>query len=1079
MISKSTLRFIALLLGVAALCAAACAAPQLTMLFPLGRSAYQTDRRIDVSVVRSDTAALPADTMTLTVTDETGGALTFTYPVAAIAVTGADARTTEHYHLNGWLLRPGPYTLTAAANGATAQAAFLVHSHVRQSSYRLIYFDMGPLKANEYPAMGEEGMGFNFSYGQGVVNHDGNIRGGLDAMHACSMGGGHQIDLRLECDWSDPYVLHAAVSRVTAQALRDRTQSDVIGVHFYDEPGLTWINGTPHAIPAQKQSYQSAFGFAPINYTDVNPQDPAQVAQWKAWGRWKLAFLPAAFQLGRLGVALVNPHYLTANQSQYGYTGFTDGYYYNVDRGFSVVSGHGGYDDIVLRTMCPVLFLDMARARDRDRSNWYCPTWFNSTPSDNIRLENNSCFATGIQGIMTPPPLNPMAAAAGRQGVAESNRLYARLGPIFTTLPRTPARVALLYSLSDLLDEQAHDIKNVLYAFHTKHGSDVQYAWLAGRMCGRPFDTVMDEDVIDGSVLANYRAIFLTHVTALAPAVVTGLEQYIAKGGAVLMTKDSTVTIKGATVLTAEFDRSGPERIAQLRKEIKKPRDTTDPKVQEVNRLDNEGGYYRVAAPVATELAGIYDKLGIAPLLQVDSPYFQVNRHADGDIKYLFATNFTHDDTQGACGMAPEHVNITFPNDGKTVYDAVRMGPVAELQGKHAGTAAFSFGAGAMRVFARTARPIGGVQVATPTVIRSFEGEQAPVRVNLTATLVDTKNVLLAGSAPLDIQVCDPQGAVRYDLYRATAQGVCQLTLPLALNDPAGSWTVTVRELLSGQSGAATFTYTTPGNGGAIAGATPRAVFFEGDRDTIFRFFRTHKEITLVKGTDPIYDKIADRLAATLKPWDVRCTIVSAAEITPRVLTPEEAATWTGMAENGRTGTKPGGGNSPNVVGYNLGNAVLIGTPADNSIIKMLESNKVLPYPLSPDFPGHGHGLLAWTAEVASYGYEAVALIGYDEAGLQEAAGTLYEIATGLTPVTPLTQPASATFTAGMPVPAAKAWTPLWHAPAPDRVIGLQLNGNTLTAMSYDGTVLTLSAQGAITAGKPSRLPTCRHRRNC
>ncbi len=79
------------------------------------------------------------------------------------------------------------------------------------------------------------------------------------------MGGAHQMDMRSECDWSDPYVTRGGTRRVARRAFVDRTRPNVLGVHFYDEPGLTWtkspVNGefTPHTVPSQLRSYRSAF----------------------------------------------------------------------------------------------------------------------------------------------------------------------------------------------------------------------------------------------------------------------------------------------------------------------------------------------------------------------------------------------------------------------------------------------------------------------------------------------------------------------------------------------------------------------------------------------------------------------------------------------------------------------------------------------------------------------------------------------------------------------------------------------------------------------------------------------------
>ncbi len=129
----------------------------------------------------------------------------------------------------------------------------------------------------------------------------------------------------------------------------------------------------------------------------------------------------------------------------------------------------------------------------------------------------------------------------------------------------------------------------------------------------------------------------------------------------------------------------------------------------------------------------------------------------------------------------------------------MRGGKVSELvedAKAHTLAGKLRFGAGQLRIFARTTRPIGGVQLTTPIVYRDYLAETDPINVTFTATLVDDNKAPLCGSAPLFIRVTDPLGAQRYALYRATDQGVCKLSVPLAANDPAGKWRVTVRELL-------------------------------------------------------------------------------------------------------------------------------------------------------------------------------------------------------------------------------------------------------------------------------------------
>src|SRR5262249_37187195 len=160
--------------------------------------------------------------------------------------------------------------------------------------------------------------------------------------------------------------------------------------------------------------------------------------------------------------------------------------------------------------------------------------------------------------------------------------------------------------------------------------------------------------------------------------------------------------------------------------------------------------------------------------------------------------------------------------------------------------APFRFGPGQMRVFARTARPIGGVQALTPVIFKDYTLPQDPLRVEVGAALTDAKGKVLAGSAPLQIRLIDPLGGVRYDLHRATDRGSLKLNLPLAVNDPAGQWKVQVRELLNNTEDTATFNFAPPTQCNAAAGMARRALAFGNDRDNIYRMFRNQKQATII-----------------------------------------------------------------------------------------------------------------------------------------------------------------------------------------------------------------------------------------
>src|SRR5207302_854529 len=100
-----------------------------------------------------------------------------------------------------------------------------------------------------------------------------------------------------------------------------------------------------------------------------------------------------------------------------------------------------------------------------------------------------------------------------------------------------------------------------------------------------------------------------------------------------------------------------------------------------------------------------------------------------------------------------------------------------------------------------------------------------------------------------------------------------------------------------------------------------------------------------------------------------------------------------------------------------------------------------------------GRGLLAWQMDAVGYfNQESVCLIAHDEAGMAEAAGTLYELCASMDPLMKWTPPLTSNVVAAN-VAAPKAASPevLWRAFLPDRIDTLTVDGEKLIALSHDG----------------------------
>jgi hypothetical protein len=188
----------------------------------------------------------------------------------------------------------------------------------------------------------------------------------------------------------------------------------------------------------------------------------------------------------------------------------------------------------------------------------------------------------------------------------------------------------------------------------------------------------------------------------------------------------------------------------------------------------------------------------------------------------------------------------------------------------------------------------------------------------------------------------------------------------------------------------------------------------------------------------------------------------------PRSLTAEEAETWIGLLHTNKGHLKPGDKNDPIYVGFAVqGPVILLGTPEDNPLIKFLKEQRFLPYDARKDeFPGPGHGLIAWQRDGVGVMQESITLIAHDAEGMAEAVGNLYEIAAGIDPLTPLTMPRKNAIVAGGkagPVPAAKfAWTVI----LPDRIRGLKTADGKLRVLTHAQIAAEIDADGKLLSQK-------------
>ena len=94
--------------------------------------------------------------------------------------------------------------------------------------------------------------------------------------------------------------------------------------------------------------------------------------------------------------------------------------------------------------------------------------------------------------------------------------------------------------------QNAKDVNKAAYEGGGHTRVKLEDVYLAGKMLHIGIFPLVEEDVIDGTLAANHKAIILPGVNFLEPRVIAALEAFAASGGAVLLTDDCQVQIKGA-----------------------------------------------------------------------------------------------------------------------------------------------------------------------------------------------------------------------------------------------------------------------------------------------------------------------------------------------------------------------------------------------------------------------------------------------------------------------------------------------------------------------------------------------------
>lgn len=426
------------------------------------------------------------------------------------------------------------------------------------------------------------------------------------------------------------------------------------------------------------------------------------------------------------------------------------------------------------------------------------------------------------------------------------------------------------------------------------------------------------------------------------------------------------------------------------------------------NQVDFRAAYGRFEPLIQPFQAAVAPKL--KPFFESSARHVHLVRSVDGDLEYWTLFNdMLQSADEGAGGHFAQFLYKGLETDLKArrtgvLYDAFRRQPVqARCEGDSlAWHADLRYLPGTVYVCAD--RPIASLSVTAPR--RTGPGSV----VRFKASALDAQGKAFTGKLPVEVLVLDPQGTVRYRLYRTTNR---DLMLKIAGNDPAGRWTWTVTDQAAGLTAGGEFT---------VEGK-PVTPTVEATRDVVCdgwaigAALREREFDVVLYPNQAALRETADALVAALRE--------AGAKVSLRVIGPADErrypmnwdtytvedeelqdAVVSGQAVGWRTkGKNKRGSYKSDLMTHGFysqyaaaaervlyRNVILMGRAGvpENPLFHLItQRTRMLPRNPSPGFPAPGHGFAAYAWGPFHYGHDAVVLYGADEAGLRRGVSNV------------------------------------------------------------------------------------------
>ena len=352
------------------------------------------------------------------------------------------------------------------------------------------------------------------------------------------------------------------------------------------------------------------------------------------------------------------------------------------------------------------------------------PGWF-------IRNQFYQWIAGGAKGIIYfyYPALKGAYGQEAYEEMKSLGEIAKRYGPLLKKMERSPKEVAVWVSFinNNCFDTPIGGVYRTLLESHL------------------PVETVADEEIAEGRLFL-YKVLVLERINYLTKGIYQQIEEYMKKGGKVIIDRSSKLEVPGAILVRT------PEELVTEVKEAVKPEIEVDSQDVIIRSFQGEGVTY----------------------------LWLVNSYTDN---WVIGTSLYNTPVE------PKAVTINLKLSKKVhLYDLLKSKELSPEKNDDIYKITVEPAGGTL--LALYPESIGGIELKYPKEVK--RGDIFNLQVDLSG--------VNAGLQPLEIKIVAPGGKdSEYSTVGVARKGIFKLEFLLAENDEPGNWKITITELSSGK----------------------------------------------------------------------------------------------------------------------------------------------------------------------------------------------------------------------------------------------------------------------------------------